>query len=383
MRAASLPLAVALGLAACPAAAGRRVQLTGYADARAIPYARHQGGPVAAFPEPDEHFLDRGFRLDAVGLFAASQLDDDACFLMDLTFRDVGTGVGETRVQYAYLDAALPWGGLRARAGKITIPFNHYSDHRFYPFQRVGLSPPFALSYALGLPMADAGAELSRELELGGWRLEPELYAVNGYGHSPGSTATLRGPLLSQGLGLRRNLRAGNNNKDVALGGRLTLSREGAGQAGASYYRGAWDPDGRRLLQLAGAHLLLERAGLNLLAEYLYIRADGDEGMRASFGSTSWHGHGVLVTVSRPLLTLRGREVVGHARGESYASGRVGGGPGKETLRSAAAGLTSAVSEAVTLKAEYYWVRYALPVTGAASIDAAGRALQTALVVTF
>lgn len=376
--------ALALLLTAAPAAAGPHLRLTGYASVLAVAYSDYEREPAALFPEPSEHFFNPGFRIDGAGLFAASQVSEDATFLMDVNFRGIGASVDETRVQYAYLDAALPWAGLRAQAGKVKVPFNHYNDHRFYPFQRVGLSPPFAISSALGLPLADPGVVVASERELGGeWLLKTELYAVNGFGHSPGATTTLRSPLLPRALGMRRNLRANNSNKDVAVGGRLRAVHDRGGEGGVSYYRGAWDPEGRRLLQLAGAHALLKPGRLDLLVEYLHMRADGDEGMAASFGATSWQTHGAFVTASHPLLTLAGREVVGHARGEAYASGRVGGGPGKEVLRSAGVGLASCVSEAVTLKAEHYWVSYALPVTGSPSINVEARSLQAALVVTF
>jgi hypothetical protein len=368
-----------------PAAAARdKLQFTGYSSVLAIPYGHYEGGPVLAFPRDNEHFVNPGARLDAVGLFAATEVGEDASFLVDLSFRGIGATDAEARLQYAYLDARLPWGGLRAQAGKIKLPFNYYSANRFYPFQRAGLAPPFAISNALGLPIADAGAALSRCFEVGeAWKADLTLYGVNGYGHVPGSTDSLRSPAAPGGLGLHQNLGASNNNKDIAVGGQASLGYEKAGEAGLSYYRGAWDPEGRRLLQLAGAHLLLTPGRLDLLVEYLYLHARGDRGMELSFGSQDWRTHGVFAIASHPVAKVEQVPLIAHARGENYHSGRVGGGPGHEVLRSAAGGLTALVSDRVTLKTEYYWVRYALPVLGRAGISVEGRSLQAAVIVTF
>jgi hypothetical protein len=379
-----LLLLAALLLAPAPAAGRERIQFTGYGSFLAIPYGRYEGGPAPAFPRDGEHFVNPGARLDAVGLFAATEVAEDTSFLLDLSFRGIGAASADTRLQYAYLDARLPWGGLRAQAGKIKLPFNYYSANRFYPFQRAGLAPPFAVANALGLPIADAGGALSRCFELGeAWRADLTLYGVNGYGHVPGSTGSLRSPAAPGGLGLHQNLGATNSNKDIAAGGQASVEHAAYGQAGLSYYRGAWDPEGRRLLQLAGAHLLLTPGELDLLIEYLYLHARGDEGMALSFGSPDWRTQGVFVTASHPVFTLRQVPVLGHARGENYASGRVGGGPGHEVLRSAAGGLTALVTDRVTLKTEYYWVRYALPVLGGSGISVEGRSLQSAVIVTF
>lgn len=376
--------AFAVLLLAAPARA--KVTFTGYGSLVA-PVDSHfkiRGPSAVLGTTPEGNLVGKGFRVDAVGLFAATKVGEDADFLVDLTFRGIGSTVGQTRIQYAYLDAALPWQELRLQAGRVNLPFNYYNNRRFYPFQRTELSAPIFVNGILGLPIADAGAVLGRRFALGedDWGVDAKLYAVNGYGNIAGSTAALRNPSLLGGLAMSGNLGASNNNKDVATGGQLALGKPDVGEVGASYYRGAWDPQGRRVLQLAGAHAFWTPGDFDLLAEYLHIRADGDEGMAQSLGSSRWATHGAFVTVSHPLFHAGARRVLGWAHFENYHTGRVGGGPGHEVLRAFSSGGHVALNDNVTLKAEAGYLYYAVP-TNAQSIIIDGRIIQTALVVTF
>lgn len=379
------PLTAAVLLASlCAPRAAAKVSFTGYGSLLMPVDSEFKiRGPAAVLGStPEGNLISRGFRVDAVGLFATTKVSEDVDFLMDLTFRNIGTTVGQTRIQYAYLDAALPWWGLRAQAGRVTLPFNYYNSRRFYPFQRIEISAPVFVNGVLGLPIADAGAVLSRRFELdAGWALDARAYAVNGYGSVTTSTGALRNPSLPGALALSGNLGAGNNNKDVAVGGQLAASRAG-GEAGVSYYRGAWDREGRRMLQLAGAHLLWTPGRFDILAEYLHIHATGDEGMAQSLRSRSWATHGAFVTVSHPLGSVARREITGWLHFENYHSARVGGGPGREVVRSFSGGASAAVNEHVAVKAEALDLYYAIPTSGP-SLILDGRLIQAAVVVTF
>lgn len=377
--------AAVLLAALLPPSARAKVAFTGYGQvlATADSHIKVRGPAAVLGGTPEGNLISKGFRLDAAGLFATTKVSEDVDFLMDLTFRNIGTTVGQTRIQYAYLDAALPWWELKAHVGRVNLPFNYYNTRRFYPFQRVELSAPVFVNGILGLPIADAGAVLSRRFELdGGWGVDARAYAVNGYGSVSGSTAALRNPSLPGGLGLAGNLSAGNNNKDIAVGGQVAANRAGVGELGASYYRGAWDREGRRVLQMAGAHALWAPGELDLLAEYLHIYVGGDEGMAQSLGSPSWAAHGVFLTASHPLFRVGEREVRGWGHFENYHSGRAGGGPGREVLRSYSGGAALAVNDNITLKAQALYLFYTVPTT-AQAIILDGRLIQAAAVITF
>ncbi|MBI2387775.1 MAG: hypothetical protein HYV14_17455 [Elusimicrobia bacterium] len=379
-----LTAAAAAAALLAPAAAAK-VAFTGYGSLLMPADTQLQvRGPAAVLATtPEGNLIARGFRLDAVGLFATTKVGEDVDFLMDLTFRNVGNTVAQTRIQYAYLDAALPWGDARLQAGRVNLPFNYYNSRRFYPFQRVEISAPIFVSGILGLPIADAGAVLTRRFELeSGWGLDARAYAVNGYGSVAGSTGALRNPSLPGGLALSGNLGAGNNNKDVAFGGQLAFSRAGDGEVGASYYRGAWDQQNRRVLQMAGAHAHWTPGEFDLLAEYLHLHATGDEGMAQSLHSTAWSTHGAFVTASHPLFTVGERKVVGWGHFEDYHTARSGGGPGREVLRSYSGGANMAVNDNVSVKGEALYLFYSVPTT-TKSIILDGRLIQAAVVITF
>lgn len=379
-----MPAAVLLAAVLAPAASAK-VAFTGYGQLL-MPvdsYFKVRGPTAVLGGTPEGNLISKGFRLDAVGLFATTKVSEDVDFLMDLTFRNIGPTVGQTRIQYAYLDAALPWWDLKMQAGRVNLPFNYYNTRRFYPFQRVELAAPVFVNGIMGLPISDAGAVLTRRFELDpAWGVDVRAYAVNGYGSVAGSTGSLRNPSLPGGLGLAGNLGASNNNKDVAVGGQVAVSRSGGGELGASYYRGAWDREGRRVLQLAGAHALWTPGEFDLLAEYLHIHAGGDEGMAQSLGSRSWATHGVFLTASRRLFSIADREVTGWGHFENYHTGRAGGGSGREVLRSFSGGATLAVNDHITLKAEALYLFYAVP-TSAQTIILDGRLIQAAAVITF
>lgn len=378
-------LALAAVAVLLASSARAKVAFTGYGNLvmSADTHFRIRGPSSVLGGTPEGNLISKGFRLDAVGLFATTKVGEDVDFLMDLTFRNIGSATGQTRIQYAYLDAALPWWDLRLQAGRVNLPFNYYNSRRFYPFQRVELSAPVFINGILGLPIADAGAVLARRFELDdGWGVDARAYAVNGYGSVTGSTGSLRNPSLPGGLALSGNLGSGNNNKDVAVGGQVAVSRAGDGEAGASYYRGAWDREGRRVLQLAGAHLYWTPGEFDLLAEYLHIHATGDEGMAQSLGSRSWVTHGAFVTASRPLFRAGDREVVGWGHFENYHTRRASGGSGREVIRSFSGGAHVALNENVALRAEALYLYYAIP-TAAQSVVLDGRLIQASVVVTF
>ncbi|MBI5596844.1 MAG: hypothetical protein HY928_12195 [Elusimicrobia bacterium] len=377
-----LALWAALLAAAVPAAA--KVSFTGYgsfnftADANLRVFAP----PAVLGGLPDGTHRARGFSTEAVGLFAATPVGEDADFLMDVAYRGIGGTVRELRIQYAYLDAALP-GGLRLQAGKVTLPLGYYNTRRFYPFRRVELSAPLFHSALLGLPIADTGGVLSWRTGLGDLDFDARLFGVNGYGSVPSSTASFRSAALPGGLAMSNNLGSSNSNRDVAVGGQAALSRNTVWEYGVSFYRGAWDRSGERLFQILGSHLHWAPGRFDVLAEFLRLDVRGDQGMLSAFGRGDWRTHGGFLSVSGPAGSVTGRPLSAYARGELYDSGAADGSGGHELVRSAAAGLSLRVNDWITWKGEYLWVDYRVPAVSAKTLQLMGYTLTTGLVVTF
>ena len=239
-------VAALAAVAAAAAPAGAKVAFTGYGAFQFTPDANFRIYAPAALlaGTPEGTVRARGFSTDSVGLFAATPVGTDADFLMDVSYRGLGATVRELRVQYAYLDAALPWAGTRLQAGKVTLPFGYFNTRCFYPFQRVTLTPPLFQSAILGLPIADTGGIVSYHADVDDLGFAFRFYGVNGYGSVPTSTASFRNPTLPGGLAISNNLGSSNNNRDVAVGGQAAMSGIGGWEYGVSYYRGAWDRSG-------------------------------------------------------------------------------------------------------------------------------------------
>ncbi len=377
-------LALAGGLAAVAEA---KVVFTGYADFRITPQSNLRlllpPSIAATAGLANARYETRTATLDSVGLFAANSLSEHTEFLVDVTWRNIGYNAQTTRLQYAYLLHMLG-SGTEVRAGKITLPFGHVNQHRFYSFQQASVTPPVFLSGILGLPISDLGVSIRHVLALGPVTARATGFAVNGYGPVPGSRTTFRSVTLPGGLTIANNLGAGDANKKPAGGGRLVLSSPelGENEVGGSYYAGHWDAAGRRLLQMANAHALVSMGPVDLLAEYLYMQVEDDAGFGAILSSRNWRTDGALATLRWNGLEVLGRRLTPWARGEEYRSRGPKGG-NHERLRGYAAGVALDVDEGVTVKLEANQLKYGLPFTGGGRLELDGISYVLGLSVSF
>jgi hypothetical protein len=373
-----------LAAGAVPPAAAK-VVFTGYGDFRAVPQGSFRvDGPrsaLANFGLGPERVEARGFSVDSLGLFATTSLSDRTRLQMDVTYRDIGQDAKTIRIQYAYLESEA-W-GAKFRAGKITLPFGWYNEHRFYPFQRPSISGPIFQSAILGLPMADIGASARKTFPVGPAALSADVYAVNGYGPVPGSTDSFRSASLPGGLTIARNIGSADPNHKIAVGGRLDLSPadDDADGLGASYYRGEWDPAGRNLFQMAGAHARGRWGGLEALAEYTRLIVQGDRGFAANLGSPDWSMGSLFAEADWHGLAVRGRALTPWARYERAVS-RGSSGGSRERLWAASGGAALQVLPGLAVKAEFDDLSYRLPFP-AGDVTLSGYSLTLGLTATY
>ncbi len=373
-----------LVLCAAPPASAR-VAFTGYGDLRwsLLTRARIAGTPAAlkALKAEEGEAHSQSFRADAVGLFATTELREGLDFQMDLSYRDIGAQVGQTRMQYAYLDySALPNTSLKA--GRFMLPLGYYNENRFYPFHRDPVNPPVFTASILGLPISDWGVSASRRFPGESFTPELSFFAVNGYGPVAGTKNHLREP-TPLGLSLANSLRASDANHKPAWGGRARLSG-GNSEAGFSYYRGEWDSSGTNALQMMSLHARARAAGLDAVVEGLRMEAEGDEGFKDAVGGPDWRTTGFLGSLSYALSGPRGLPLVPFAQMEYYLTRTKDGSGSRELLRSHSAGLALRAASGLVLKAEYIRLFYLLPMEskgGEIHIDADGVTLG--LVITF
>lgn len=361
---------IGLLMAGLPTAARSKVAFTGYADFRITPESTiNYEIPASLAPgigRPTGRIETRTSTLDSVGLFATSALADQATFLLDVTYRDIGYATRTVRLQYAYLDySAIP--DTTVRAGKITIPFGYLNQNRFYAFQQPSVTSPVYQSGFLGLPIADLGVAAERSMAMGPVTARLAGYAVNGYGPVPGSTNSFRSLSLPGGLTMANNIGSTDANKKVSGGGRLVAAWK-QGEVGGSYYGGDWDTAGKRLLQMANAHVLLLVHHLEVLSEYFHLDVEDDAGMRPVFGSGNWRTDGYFVTSQYKGATLSERALTPWVRIEDYRSRGMVAGAGTETLRAYAGGASYQVLEGVAVKLEINQLIYKIPLSSSTRI---------------
>jgi hypothetical protein len=375
-----------LPLLVLPASA--KVTFTGYGDLRYSSFNLGFSGDPASlgtFGVGAGPSVSRGFSANSVGLFASTELNENLQFLMDLTFKQIGNTVGQTTLQYAYLNwKPLPEAAVRA--GRVTLPFGYYNENRFYPFQRWNVTPPVFQTGILGLPISDWGLVGQMRFPFQRFTVEASAYVVNGYGAAQGEKQSLRIATLPGGLVLSNSLRAADNNHKSALGGRVQLLDIGGTktETGVSYYWGDWDASGVEPMYMANAHVHTYFGGFDFLAEALHIGVRGDQGFAASIGSPNWSTDGGFVLASYDRFKCRGKAIVPFAQAEVYRSRPNDGGLAREMLRTVSAGAALRVDEHLTFKAEYFRFRYELPsvaTTGGIRFKAEGGLLSA--VVTF
>ena len=373
-------------LAAIVPRAQAKVVFTGYGDFQADAQGRFTiSGPPSVlntFNLGPGDIEARGSNINALGLFATSQLSDNARVLIDLTFRNIGATTKTTVIQYGYLEYSA-YGG-QAQAGKITLPFNYYNQNRFYPFQRPSIDGPVFQSAILGLPIADVGASAGRTFDVGDQAaFRADLYAVNGFQSLNGSTTTFRNPGLPGGLTITNNVTGQSANHRVAFGGRLELGPKSLDQdsVGVSYYRDEWDTQGHGLFQMMGAHVHATVAGFDFLTEYLQLDVTNDQGMLTNFGSRNWRTDGFFSELEYKNLSLFSKPVTPWLRLEDYRSHGARG--GREALTDYAGGVSIQVLDTIAAKLEATRLYYRLPYVDVGDLALRGYELLAGLTVTF
>ena len=103
---------------------------------------------------------------------------------------------------------------------------------------------------------------------------------------------------LGNGLGEGKDLGDGqqfkDNNGDPAAGGRISVLLSQSLELGVSYYRGRYDDEGRRNLELRGADVGWKSNSFLLTYEYAKAYLDNPEG----FGRGTAYGHFVLASLT-------------------------------------------------------------------------------------
>jgi len=192
------------------------------------------------------------FDLHYLNLNIAGRVHDRLSYRAEFEFEH-GGGEGQPPfIEQAYLDVWL-WNNTGLKIGAFLTPFNRF-DEFHGPLENLMITRP-QVSNEIGVSAwKEVGVDLHGYLFLGKkLYFNYDVYAING---------------LGDGSRLRKSRQYVDNNDAQSFGFRLSGVVADTWEAGASYYRGAWDDEGKLDLSLFGLHVLGKIKGLSLFAEY-------------------------------------------------------------------------------------------------------------------
>ena len=192
------------------------------------------------------------FDMHYLNVNLSGRLHERVSYRAEFEFEHGGGAKEPPFIEQAYLDV---WFGRNAalRVGAMITPFNRF-DELHGPLENYLVTRP-SLSREIGVSAwKEVGVDLHGSFVLHkSLYLNYDAYIING---------------LGAGSRLRASRQYLDNNDAKSLGFRLSGVLADAWEAGASYYRGAWNPAGDLNLSIAGLHFLGRLGDLHLFAEY-------------------------------------------------------------------------------------------------------------------
>ncbi len=182
----------------------------------------------------------------------AGRLHQRVSYRAEFEFEHGGGEAEPPFIEQAYVDVWL-LRNMGIRIGAMLTPFNRF-DEFHGPLENFLVTRP-QMSREIGVSAwKEVGVDLHGNLFIrNDFYLNYDIYAING---------------LGSGSRLRNSRQYTDNNDAKSFGFRLAGVIADRWEAGASYYRGAWDDDGDFNLILYGFHLLGKIGEFSLFAEY-------------------------------------------------------------------------------------------------------------------
>jgi len=243
-----------------------------------------------------------------------------------------GGGEGEPPfVEQAYIDLWL-LKNMAIRIGAILTPFNRF-DEFHGPLENLLVTRP-QMSREIGVSAwKEVGVNLHGNIFLHkNFYLNYDAYTING---------------LGSGNRLRKSRQYKDNNDAKSLGFRLSGVFADRLEAGASYYRGAWDNAGELNLSMYGLHLLGRIGEFNLFAEYAWSHSENPEPIKKG------KADGYFVQVSY-LIDGKFRPTIRYGTLDYLDKGNLmGRKPTDKDTKIIALGLNYYLNRAVVFKIEY------------------------------
>ena len=234
-------------------------------------------------------------------------------------------------IEEAWVGVGNP-ASFRARLGLYLVPFGKYNTAN-RPHQNPFIQAPLLQSQLYPESWRDVGV-----LAEGKWGgLGYSVYLGNG---------------LREGQDLEAGQQFEDNNGEMAAGGRASFTLGQGFEVGGSYYRGSYDDQGQRNLELWGADASWTSQGFLITYEYGKALIDNPAG----YDRGITEGHFVLASLTVggfiPLVSYQTLKYVDPYHGEDYLDPLLAVGIGRDVSRWAV-GLVYSPAPNFMLKAEY------------------------------
>lgn len=201
------------------------------------------------------------FDIHYLNVALAGRLHERLSYHIEFEFEHGGGKDEPPFIEQAYVEMWL-LRNMGIRIGAMLTPFNRF-DEFHGPLENLLVTRP-QMSREIGVSAwKEVGVNLHGNIFLHkDFYLNYDVYAING---------------LGSGSRLRESRQYKDNNDAKSLGFRLSGVFADRWEAGASYYRGAWDDAGDFNLTLYGFHLMGKVGELNLFAEYSRSTSENPE----------------------------------------------------------------------------------------------------------
>jgi hypothetical protein len=218
--------------------------------------------PVLAGYIYTEFFSSQGstdtFDIHYLNIALSGRLHKKLSYHVEFEFEHGGSDAEPPFIEQAYVDV---WflRNMGFRIGAMLTPFNRFDDFHG-PLENLLVTRP-QMSREIGVSAwKEVGINLHGNIFIhDNFYLNYDAYVING---------------LGSGSRLRNSRQYRDNNDAKSFGFRLSGVIADRWEAGASYYRGAWDDDGDLSLSMYGFHLLGNIGEFKLFAEYAHSTSE-------------------------------------------------------------------------------------------------------------
>jgi len=256
------PAFIVLGSLGLILPAVAQYQLNGYLSAQYENGQKQSDFPEGTFGWPQAGLLFTG----AAGSVFTYDLEVRFKSESQLEIEEAWVGIGRSS-------------SFQLRLGLYLVPFGKYNTSN-RPHQNPYIQTPLLPAHLYPESWRDLGV-----LVEGKW---------GGLGY-----AAYIGNGLAEGKDLQEGQQFKDNNGDPAAGGRAFLSLSQGFEVGVSYYRGRYDDEGQRDLELRGADISWNSQSFLITYEYGKAYLDNPEG----YGRGSADGHFVLASLTLGQIT--------------------------------------------------------------------------------